>query len=63
MEDRRYIGIEKNQNVMLHKVKAINYIQVCADRLAAVTAKQHKETTEPVIPGFFDNKAYTTAVK
>ena len=48
---------------MLHKVKAINYIQVCADRLAAVTAKQHQETTEPVIPGFSDSKAYTTAVK
>ena len=63
MENRRYIGIEKNQNVMLHKVKAINYIQVCEDRLAAVAAKQHKETTESVISGFFNNKLYTTAVK
>ena len=42
MEDRKYIGIEKNQNVMLHKIKTIDYIQVCTDRLAAVTAKQHK---------------------
>lgn len=39
MEHRKYIGIEKNQNVMLHKVKAIDYIQVCAERLAEVTAK------------------------
>lgn len=36
MEHRKYIGIEKNQNVMLHKVKEIDYIQVCADRLAKV---------------------------
>jgi len=36
MEGRRYIGIEKNQNVMLHKVKATNYIKVCTDRLAKV---------------------------
>ncbi len=36
MENRNYIGIEKNQNAMLHKVATINYIKVCADRLAAV---------------------------
>ena len=53
MEHRKYIGIEKNQNVMLHKVKAIDYIQVCAERLAEVTAKQHYDKLEPVIQGFF----------
>ena len=63
MEDRKYIGIEKNQNVMLHKVKAIDYIQVCADRLAEVTAKQHNDKMEPVIQGFFDNKVYTSVAK
>ena len=63
MEHRKYIGIEKNQNVMLHKVEAIDYIQVCADRLAEVTAKQHNDKMEPVIRGFFDNKVYTSAAK
>ena len=63
MEHRKYIGIEKNQNVMLHKVKEIDYIQVCADRLAKVTAKQHNDRMEPVIQGLFDNKVYTSAAK
>ena len=63
MEHRKYIGIEKNQNVMLHKVKAIDYIQVCAERLAEVTAKQHYDKLEPVIQGFFDNKVYTSTTK
>ena len=59
MENRKYIGIEKNQNVMLHKVKAIDYIQVCADRLAEAAAKQHKEKKGTL----FDDKAYTSAAK
>lgn len=63
MEHRRYIGIEKNKNVMLHKVKAIDYIQVCAERLAEVTAKQHNDKMEPVIQGLFDNKVYTSTAK
>ena len=63
MEHRKYIGIEKNKNVMLHKVKAIDYIQVCAERLAEVTAKQHNDKMEPVIQGFFDNKVYTSTAK
>ena len=62
MEHRKYIGIEKNQNVMLHKVKAIDYIQVCADRLAEVTARQHDEK-QPALQGLFDNKVYASAVK
>lgn len=33
LEGRRYIGIEKNQNVMLHKTKATDYIKVCHERL------------------------------
>lgn len=38
-EGRRYIGIEKNQNAVLHKVKAVDYIQICAERLAAAQRK------------------------
>lgn len=63
MEHRKYIGIEKNQNVRLHKIKAIDYIQVCADRLAEVTAKQHDTNTEPVLQGLFDNNIYTSTAK
>ena len=48
---------------MLHKVKAIDYIQVCADRLAEVTAKQHDTNTEPVLQGLFDNNIYTSTAK
>lgn len=48
---------------MLHKVKSIDYIQVCADRLAEVLAMQHDEKKQPVIQGLFDNKAYALAVK
>ena len=48
---------------MLHKVKEIDYLQVCADRLAEVTAKQHNDKMKPVIQGLFDNKVYTSAAK
>lgn len=32
-EGRHYIGIELNENVLLHKKDAIDYIKVCEDRL------------------------------
>ena len=60
MEHRRFIGIEKNQDTLLHKVKAIDYIQVCADRLAEVAKTQDKEIRLPVAQSLFDNSAYTT---
>lgn len=33
LEGRNYIGIEKNQNVALHKVDKIDYVEVCNNRL------------------------------
>ncbi len=33
LEGRKYIGIEKNENVLLHKVHATDYIKVSIDRL------------------------------
>lgn len=36
LEGRRYIGIEKNQDVKLHKVKDTDYIKVCNRRLATI---------------------------
>lgn len=38
LEGRNYIGIEKNQNVALHKVATTDYIAVCRKRLEQVTA-------------------------
>lgn len=33
LENRKFIGIEKNEDVMLHKVDKIDYIKICADRI------------------------------
>lgn len=38
LEGRRFIGIEKNQNVALHKVARTDYIKVCNQRIAEITA-------------------------
>lgn len=37
LEGRYYIGIEKNQNVALHKVSSTDYIEVCHKRLEQIT--------------------------
>jgi len=34
MENRNYIGIEKNENVLLHKKSPIDYVKVAEDRIA-----------------------------
>lgn len=36
MERRHYIGIEKNQNALLHKVKAVDYVKICRERLKEI---------------------------
>ncbi|MCZ8022155.1 MAG: DNA-methyltransferase [Chryseotalea sp.] len=41
LEGRKYIGIEKNENVQLHKVHAIDYIKVCRDRIKGIAANGH----------------------
>jgi DNA modification methylase len=33
LENRQYIGIEKNENISLHKVNHIDYIKICNDRI------------------------------
>ncbi len=38
LEGRNYIGIEKNQNVTLHKVSSTDYIEVCHKRLEQITS-------------------------
>lgn len=57
MENRQYIGIEKNQNALLHKVKAIDYIQVCKDRLHAISTPQTTAKTD--WGGIFDTPRST----
>jgi site-specific DNA-methyltransferase (adenine-specific) len=33
LEGRQFIGIEKNEDVLLHKVKPIDYIKICTNRI------------------------------
>lgn len=41
LEGRRYIGIEKNEDVYLHKKHQMNYIEICKERLKATTAQNN----------------------
>ncbi len=47
LENRQFIGIEKNEQIKLHKVNEIDYIQVCNDRImkAINEKKQPKQST------------------
>jgi site-specific DNA-methyltransferase (adenine-specific) len=38
IENRKFIGIEKNENVKLHKVSPVDYIKVCRDRIESQRA-------------------------
>lgn len=40
LENRQYIGIEKNEDVLLHKVKPVDYIKICNDRIQIETIKK-----------------------
>jgi len=42
LENRNFIGIEKNEDVLLHKVRPIDYIKVCANRIEE-TLRQKKK--------------------
>lgn len=47
LEGRRFIGIEKNEEVHLFKEQYIDYIQVAKERLAEVEAAMKKEQPPP----------------
>lgn len=55
LENRQFIGIEKNEDVLLHKVKPIDYIKLCTDRIEAIIKrKEVAQTTlrlfnEPIV--------------
>ena len=40
LENRKFIGIEKNEDVLLHKVEPIDYIQVCSERIEETLKKK-----------------------
>jgi len=41
LEGRRYIGIEKNEDVYLHKKHPMDYIAICKERLKVATAQSN----------------------
>ncbi len=47
LENRRFIGIEKNEDIKLHKINDIDYIEICNNRIekAKKEKKQAKQTT------------------
>ncbi len=40
LEGRQFIGIEKNEDVILHKVNPTDYVQVCIDRIEELINKK-----------------------
>ena len=55
MENRKFIGIEKNEDVLLHKVEPVDYIKVCVDRIKETLRKKEIEDStlslfkEPIV--------------
>ncbi|HQF10935.1 MAG TPA: site-specific DNA-methyltransferase [Paludibacteraceae bacterium] len=43
LEGRKFIGIEKNEDVLLHKVQPIDYIKVCTARIEETLKKREIE--------------------
>lgn len=55
LENRKFIGIEKNENVLLHKVQPVDYIKVCTDRIEETLKRKEVEDStlslfkEPIV--------------
>ncbi len=55
LENRQFIGIEKNEDVLLHKVKPTDYIKVCTDRIKETLKRKEVEKStlslfrEPIV--------------
>jgi site-specific DNA-methyltransferase (adenine-specific) len=45
LENRNFIGIEKNEDVLLHKVEPVDYIKVCIDRIKEILNRKEIETS------------------
>lgn len=46
LEGRHFIGIEKNEEVILHKIQPTDYIEVCKERIEKVKQKIKNEQSE-----------------
>ncbi|MEO2072748.1 MAG: site-specific DNA-methyltransferase [Zunongwangia sp.] len=45
LENRNFIGIEKNEDVLLHKVKEVDYIKICTDRIEETLKRKEVEAS------------------
>jgi len=43
LENRKFIGIEKNEDVLLHKVHPVDYIKICTDRIKETLKRKEIE--------------------
>jgi site-specific DNA-methyltransferase (adenine-specific) len=43
LENRKFIGIEKNEDVLLHKVETVDYIKICTDRIKETLKRKEIE--------------------
>jgi DNA modification methylase len=50
LEGRNFIGIEKNEDVLLHKVQPIDYIKICTERIKQTL--KNKEVEESTLKLF-----------
>lgn len=50
LENRKFIGIEKNEDVLLHKVKPVDYIKICTNRIKEIVKR--KEIEESTVKPF-----------
>ena len=62
LENRNFIGIEKNEDVLLHKIHKTDYIKICTERIDEILQKQKIEKSnlllfnEPTINNHILNK-------
>ncbi len=47
LENRNFIGIEKNENASLHKVKDVDYIKICKERIEETFERKKIEDATP----------------
>lgn len=40
LENRSFIGIEKNEDVLLHRIQPTDYIKICMDRISEILKRE-----------------------
>ena len=63
IEGRRYIGIEKNEEVHLFKKQPVNYIEVAKLRLAEVKEKMENDSELPPLFSFLQPSTKGKTIK